>query len=176
MRLFLFLFFIFLSFHGNAQQNNPTTLRKELSINALNILVFKTLDFTYEIHLNEESSFGLNTFLSLDGKSRFDKDAPYYYEAFTLTPFYRIYFSEKENAGFFVEAFATYATGSYDDSQVNVYNDFNELAIGFSLGKKFITKRNFVAVIYAGAGRYMLENENAPGVVPRIGISFGKRF
>jgi hypothetical protein len=78
------LLLIFTTFIGFAQEE--LFLKNEIRINALNLMMFKSLDLTYERALNDESSIGVNSMFSLDGSSRFDKDGPYYYEGFTLTP------------------------------------------------------------------------------------------
>lgn len=177
-----FIFFIIVCFTTYAQQDEPL-LKNEVRINAFNLMMFKSLDLTYERALNDESSVGINTMFSLDGSSRFDKNGPYYYEGFTLTPYYRIYFGKKDNAGFFAEGFIMLATGEYDyyfDDSLNGdeddFGDFTDLAVGFSVGAKFVSKRNFIGNIHAGVGRYFIEDEFAPSVVGRFSISFGWRF
>ena len=52
------------------------------------------------------------------------------------------------------------------------YTDF---AVGISVGAKFVSKRGFIAEIYAGIGRDLL-GESDIEVVGRGGISIGKRF
>jgi len=52
------------------------------------------------------------------------------------------------------------------------YTDF---AVGISVGAKFVTKRGFIAEIYAGIGRDLLNNSDIE-VVGRGGISIGYRF
>jgi hypothetical protein len=175
------LLLIFTTFIGFAQEE--LFLKNEIRINALNLMMFKSLDLTYERALNDESSIGVNSMFSLDGSSRFDKDGPYYYEGFTLTPYYRIYFGKKDNAGFFAEGFVMLASGKYDHYYYDSigeydyeFHDFTDLAIGFSVGAKFLSKRNFVGNIHAGVGRYFIEDEFAPSVVGRFSISFGWRF
>lgn len=55
--------------------------KNEFRVNALNLLLFKSLDVTYERALNEESSVGINTMFSLQGNDRFfDGDYIYYYK------------------------------------------------------------------------------------------------
>jgi hypothetical protein len=175
------LFIVIASFTIQAQEE--PFLKNEIRINAFNLLMFKSLDLSYERALNDESSVGINTMFSLDGNSRFNKDAPYYYEGFTLTPYYRLYFGKKNNAGFFAEGFIMLASGQYDYYHYETFesydyqlHNFTDLAVGFSIGVKFLSKRNFVGNIHAGVGRYFIEDEYAPSVVGRFSVSFGWRF
>lgn len=166
--------------------------KNEFRINAFNLLVFKSFDVSYERAINNESSFGINTMFSLEGDSRFtNKDYIYYYEGFTFTPYYRLYFGKKTNAGFFGEAFAILATGRYDyyGSDYETCHEclsvggygyslrkFTEFGIGLSFGVKLIKKPNFVANIHGGVARNFLDSTYGPGVTPRASISFGWRY
>ena len=160
--------------------------KNEFRVNALNLLLFKSLDVTYERALNEESSVGINTMFSLQGNDRFfDGDYIYYYEGFTLTPYYRLYFGKKTNAGFFAEAFMIYSSGKNDiyyyDYDTNtdydyVFKSFQEFGVGFSIGTKLIAKRNIIANIHAGVARNFLDSKYGNGAAPRLSISFGWRY
>ena len=101
--LFLCLFISALSY---AQVNTeadapkfPQDIEKkyELKINALTLLAAKWIDVSYENLLNEESSFGVAATLNTDTTG---SDLKY-----SLTPYYRRYFSNKLARGFFVEGF-----------------------------------------------------------------------
>ncbi len=63
-------------------------------------------------------------------------------------------------------------SGPNDSSRIEKYTD---LAIGVSAGAKFITKRGFIAEIYLGLGRDMLDQSDIE-VVGRGGIALGYRF
>ena len=104
------------------------------------------------------------------------------YRTFSITPYYRHFFSKKYAQGFFVEAFGMLHTGEdqryysnsdpYDSYPEDKYTDF---AVGISIGAKFVSKRGFIAEIYAGIGRDLLNNSDID-IVGRGGISIGKRF
>ncbi|MDP3314264.1 DUF3575 domain-containing protein [Lutibacter sp.] len=142
-----------------------------------NLIGFKWVDFSYENLLNEESSIGVGLLFSLDS----DIGSIDEYRNFSLTPYYRFFFSNKYAQGFFVEAFGMLHTGKndfyYDDdfNSTRVDEKYTDFAAGISVGAKFVTKRGFVAEIYAGIGRDLL-GQSEIEVVGRGGVSIGKRF
>jgi hypothetical protein len=148
-----------------------------------NLIGFKWLDAGYERILNEESSIGFGTLVSLDK----DVDGLDEYRTFSITPYYRHFFSNKYAQGFFVEAFTMIHSGTdeygydYYDSPTDsyIYNDsgnkYTDFAVGISVGAKWVTPRGFVAEIYAGIGRDLL-NKSDIEVVGRGGVSIGYRF
>lgn len=159
-----------------AQENEIK--RNELKINMSNLIGFKWFDVTYERLLNEESSIGVGTLFSLDKESEGLDE----YRTFSITPYYRQFFSSKYAEGFFVEAFTMLHSGKdYEynyDSYVNenrTENKYTDLAVGISVGGKWVTKRGFVAEVYAGIGRDLL-NQSDIEVVGRGGVSIGYRF
>lgn len=165
-----------------AQENE--TKQNELKINMSNLIGFKWFDVSYERHLNEESSIGVGTLFSLDNESEGLDE----YRTFSITPYYRQFFSSKYAQGFFVEAFTMIHSGKdytynyyyedfppYNSHEIVTEDKYTDLAVGISVGGKWVTKRGFVAEIYAGFGRDMF-NQSDIEVVGRGGISIGYRF
>jgi len=151
----------------------------ELKVNMTNLIIFKWVDFSYERLLNDESSVGVSLLVALD-----DEDTGLdEYRTFSLTPYYRHFFSRKYAEGFFVEAFTMIHSGKeefYDyDSILDVYNEYDEkytdFAVGISAGYKIISRRGFAAEIYLGIGRDLLDKSDLE-VVGRGGLSIGYRF
>ena len=174
-KLLIAIVLIATSYSAFAQNDNA---RNELKINMSNLIGFKWLDAGYERILNEESSIGFGTLISLDHSSEGLDE----YRTFSLTPYYRHFFSDKYAQGFFVEAFTMIHSGSndyfYDDfDQTSGYTEdkYTDLAVGVSVGAKWVTHRGFVAEIYAGIGRDML-NQSEIEVVGRGRVSIGYRF
>lgn len=159
-----------------AQENEIK--RNELKINMSNLIGFKWFDVTYERILNEESSIGVGTLFSLDNESEGLDE----YRTFSITPYYRQFFSGKYAEGFFVEAFTMIHSGKdysyYSNSgpyDTLVDEKYTDLAVGISVGGKWVTKRGFVAEVYAGIGRDLLDQSDME-VVGRGGVSIGYRF
>ena len=177
----LFLFFPFEKINAQKEKDSVPPFTKEWNINAFNLLIFQALDVSFEKYINDESSYGFSALVSLAGDDRLDNSAPFYYETAALSPFYRIYFGRRPNAGFFVEAFGSLSFGtSFDDSVISCsnsdsYNSFTEVGLGFTIGGKFITKKSYTLSIIVGAARNFI-SENGPGAMPRLGIIVGKRF
>ena len=175
----LFILMCLSSFLSGFSQEKDTVdfKRNELKGNAL-LLVIGAGEFTYERLLNEESGVGVSLFFNYDDQ---------FYTNFSLTPFYRFYFSKKPAAGFFVEGFGmlnsyesyVYNNNSYDSNNSYNFNVENrtDFALGFGLGSKWITKKGFLFEINAGVGRNLFNsNDTDNEIVGRGGITLGYRF
>jgi hypothetical protein len=153
--------------------------KNEVKLNATNLIIFSYLDGSYEYLINEESSFGVGLLASFSEEEIFDE-----YRTFSITPYYRQYFSKKYAKGFFVEGFGMLNSGKQEYSIVEgpnqsprrVKETYTDFALGLSIGGKFVTSRGFVAEIYLGIGRNLLENDFFVEIVGRGGISLGYRF
>ena len=157
----------------NSEMENPEfpqdiEKKHEVKINALTLLASKWIDVSYENLLTEESSFGVATTLNTDTG---ETDLQY-----SLTPYYRRYFSNKFARGFFVEGFGmlfsardTDLFGFFESQQFET-----GFAVGLSVGGKFVSKEGFTAELLLGIGRD-LTGSNVD-VVGRVGISLGYRF
>ena len=164
----------------NAQENEDQNYSKnhEVKLNMSNLIGFKWLDVGYERILNEESSIGIGTLISLDHQI----DGIDEYRTFSITPYYRHFFSSKYARGFFVEVFSMLHSGTEENYYSNSYpydslaeEKYTDLAAGISVGGKFVTKRGFITEIYIGIGRDLLGNSGIE-VVGRGGVSIGYRF
>ena len=158
------------------EENQERSRKNEFKINMTNLIIFKWFDVSYEKILNEESTFGVGVLVSLDPDN---EDGFEEYRTFSITPFYRHFFSKKYAQGFFVEGFGMLHSGKdeyFINSDFSNYEDkYTDFAVGISAGAKFVTKRGFVAEIYLGIGRDLLGNSDIE-VVGRGGIAIGYRF
>lgn len=157
--------------------------KHEIKLNAFSLIVFSSLDVSYEHLLNKDSSFGVGLFYNFNTIG----DDMYFPKTFSITPYYRWFFSESRFArGFFVEGFGMlntyedefYYYGSNNTREVESQTDF---ALGVSVGGKFIIKSGFTAEIYLGVGRNLFSkgDENKfieNNLITRGGISLGYRF
>lgn len=150
--------------------------KHEFKINAAYVLG-SLPEIGYAFILNDESTIGVDLLISIK-----DDVEPF----FALTPNYRFYFGKKRASGFFAETFAMLNTT--ESVQVDAYsqipgtgigmggdNKETDLALGVSVGGKFLTKKGFLFEIYAGLGRNLFNNRSLE-MIPRLGVSFGKRF
>jgi len=172
------LFIVSLSLFAQENNYQDVLSKNELKINMSNLIGFKWLDVGYERILNEESSIGASLLFSLDSSSEGLDE----YRTFSITPYYRHFFSNKYAQGFFVEAFTMLHSGKdeyyYSNSGPHdsfVEEKYTDLAVGISVGSKWVSRRGFVAEIYAGIGRDMLDQSDIE-VVGRGGVSIGYRF
>ncbi len=87
----------------NAQAYPQFNNNQEIKFNIGLFLATTTVDFSYEYHLSEDTSFG--------GTVYFDNDATDYNGNFGIGPNFRAYFGYAPRSGFFAEAFGLYYTG-----------------------------------------------------------------
>ena len=176
-KLFVVLCFSSFLFGFSQEKETVDFKRNELKGNAL-LLVIGAGEFTYERLLDEESGVGVSLFFNYDDQ---------FYTKFSLTPFYRFYFSKKPAAGFFVEGFGmlnSYDSYVYNNNSYDPYNSYNsnietrtDFALGFGLGSKWITKKGFLFEINAGVGRNLFNSGDTDNeIVGRGGITLGYRF
>tara|TARA_B110000503_G_C7108481_1_gene397011 strand:+ start:134 stop:700 length:567 start_codon:yes stop_codon:yes gene_type:complete len=183
--LLILLFVVTLSIAQEKEEIYPQDINKkhELKLNTFNLIAFSSLDISYEKLINTESSFGVALFYNF---SDIEYDNIGFPKKFSITPYYRWFFSENKFAkGFFVEGFGMLNT--YEDIFYDFYNDSNKVqsetafALGISVGGKFVTKSGFTTEVYLGVGRNLIQNENDDdffefNIVGRFGISLGYRF
>jgi len=189
MRKFTLTFLLLITTISIAQEKKiyPQDLNKkhEIKLNAFNLIALSSFDIGYEYLINNDSSFGVSLFYN------FNDSEDILLREFSLTPYYRWFFSEKFAArGFFVEAFGMLNRSGDESSDYYYDNNGNYLennvtkqgtnfALGISVGGKFITIKNFIAEVYLGVGRNLIkENKDFfdTNIVGRGGISLGYRF
>lgn len=154
--------------------------KHELKLNATNLIIFSYIDGAYEHLINEESSFGVSLLYSFSDDEILDE-----YRTFSITPYYRQYFSKKYAKGFFVEGFGMLNSGDsyneliFDQNGTVISNNdenYTDFALGISVGGKFVTPRGFVVDLYLGIGRNLLNTDFSPELVGRGGVTLGYRF
>ena len=186
MKKILFLLLLLVSCFSFSQEEENTK-HHEVKINLFNAIIFKSADFTYEYLIDSESSVGVSIFFNLhEAHDTSLENGLVYNEEFALTPYYRHYFSSKYAWGFFMEAFGMYNVqkdfdGYYDndtDQTVFVDGTSNNMALGISLGGKFVSRKGFVFEFFGGFGRNLFQSNDDVGteLVPRLGGSLGFRF
>lgn len=183
MKKAVLLLSVFIASFGYSQTNDSTIQPKnELKGNAATLLGGFP-EFSYERILSDESAVGASLGFSIDESIT---------TKFQLTPYYRHFFGKKPAAGFYAEGFTmlssvkpeyTYyvynpATSSYVNSITT--ESYTNLAVGFGLGGKWVSKKGFVFEIGAGFGRNLTNSDKNDfydiTFVGRGGITFGYRF
>jgi hypothetical protein len=173
----LFSFFLGLSQDNNESQTSnsdvPSNDNTEIKLNVLNFILFNSIDGTAEFLLNEESSLGVSVFVNLGESDDID-----ILRNWSITPYYRQFFSKRYAQGFFVEGFGMLV--NREDLFFDGFEDREDsqttAALGISVGGKFLTRGGFIAEIYVGVGRALSSNDSFESFVSRGGISLGYRF
>lgn len=181
-KFLLSAFILFSSYSMSAQQDsvvNSLEKKNEVKLNAVMLLV-GAFEMSYERNLNEDSSAGISVFVPFDDEV-FSEDFKYY-----ISPYYRMYFSRKYAAGFFVEGFTMLSSIDYQkiwiydnngnllEKKTDTYTDF---ALGFGVGGKWVTKRGIAFELVGGIGRNLFHaEETGTTIVGKFGFNLGYRF
>ena len=149
--------------------------KNEIRLNALDLIVHPAISLIYERIVDESNGYGVSIFANLG-----DHDATY--QNFSLTPYYRFYFLNRKDygaSGLFVEAFTSFSSVDFDKNKDTNSNKF-QFSMGVALGKKWVNLNGFTFELFAGVGRYFVDNgaddHDRPEAHGRFGISIGKRF
>ncbi|WBX74899.1 DUF3575 domain-containing protein [Tenacibaculum ovolyticum] len=181
------IFLLFISTFLNAQKNKESSQylnkKNEIKINLINLIDSKFIDISYEYLINEKSSIGIETLFNFNSRNK-DITKLYNLTKFSLTPYYRRYFSKKYARGFFIEGFSvlkSYENYSFNENEHHPYmyiiRDKLEFSLGLSIGAKFVIKERFVADIFLGVGKNFISyNDYYFKDIGRGGISLGYRF
>lgn len=137
----------------------------EIRVGGLKLIAGPILETNYEYVFNRNSGAGISILFNLNTENE-------YPENFSVAPFYRFYFLNKQDYGangFFVEGFGKVASGSEEDF------NFTDASLGMSLGKKWINSSGFVFEALLGASRSLGGNSEYE-VYFRGGLFVGYRF
>lgn len=160
--------------------------KHEIGIDALELIVFKKFELSYNYLLNNSESIGAQISIFPDNSDFWDFEG--YQENFSIGLNYRHYFSKKYAQGFYIEVLAKYSNGksfgqtnyNYDYSDYKRYNTFD---VGFGVGYKFVSRRSFYIDANININRSLFSSiptENntyyLPSVKPTFNLTLGKRF
>ena len=173
----------------------------EIKTNAT-ALIFADWNIQYE-YVTEEMGFLLGISYFVPGTLINADDV---YKALRITPEFRYYFNPDEDAsGFFASGYLRFRSvtsedwyyNSYFDNNGNLVEEYSDMkntgvALGFTLGYKWVTRSGLVFETFAGLGRYLVNNysfdpdpndptltegfEDLPGFDTRFGFAVGYRF
>ena len=175
MKKIIFVFVVFFSFKSISQEKSENDTKKnEFKVNLASFIAgFPEL--TFERALSEEGSFGVSLGFSLGNNANDEEDNSY---NFSLIPYYRVYFGDAPNTGFFVEGNVTLYSQKYTDGDffTNEKEGGVGFGLGFNVGKKYKTKNGWVAEFSFGLSRTLINSEKINLIYPRGGIIIGKIF
>ncbi len=173
------MLFAFFTVKGQNQKDTiskPYEKKNDVKIN-VTFPLFGIFEAAYERNLNNKSSLGISGLYVFDPSTDDDTN-------FLISPYYRRYFGKKYASGFFAEGFGTLS--STDGKQLTDMNgnitsnegpDVIDLALGLSLGSKWVTKNGIIFEVYAGLGGHLFNADKTDhNVVTRFGLNVGYRF
>ena len=169
----LFIALLVLTFVNVSAQDSDTINKHEVKIDGAKLAIGTILEASYEFVGNTSSGYGFSILLN-------PRENDTYFEKFSVTPFYRMYFFNKKDygaKGLFVEGFSKFSFGT-NDIYYDTYSNENyfDMALGLSIGKKWVNKNGFILEIFAGGGRTLGISDESPEGFFRGGIFVGKRF
>lgn len=150
-----------------------TYSQREIKLDIADALVIRSLEFSYENYINEDSSFGISALFNL---AKQDIDFRYN-ENIMITPYYRHYFTTEYKWNFFGEGFLGINSGKKESiKDSDVYDlKYTDGALGVAVGTKYISDGGLVIDLYGGLGRNLF-GSNSPVIVPRFGLNIGWRL
>jgi hypothetical protein len=147
--------------------------QQEIKLDIADALIIRSLEFSYENYLTENSSFGFSALFNL---AKQDIDFRYN-ENTMITPYYRHYFTTNEQWNFFGEGFLGVNSGKKESvKDSNIYDlKYTDGALGVAVGTKYVASGGLIIDLYGGIGRNLFGSDS-PVLVPRIGLNIGWRF
>jgi len=168
------------------EKTNGEQPKHEVSLDVLDLIALKKFEISYNYLLNESESIGAQISFFPDNEDFWGSEG--YQENFSLGFNYRHYFSKKYAQGFYVEGFTKYSSGkSYlqtnNDYEASDFKKYHALDIGFGLGYKYVSKRNFYIDANINIRRSILSSIPTektdyylPNATSNIGLTIGKQF
>lgn len=169
--ILFFLLFVSAVSYSQTNDNNIFERKHELKVGAIKLLAGPIFEGTYEYIHSKNFTYGTSLLVNLNAGNDFNED-------FSITPFVRFYFQETKEygaKGFFVEGFAKYSTGENNDWN-NTDENYSAVALGLSLGRKWVNSSGFVFEPLLGVGRTLGSSDNAPEAIIRFDFFIGYRF
>ncbi|WP_159946844.1 DUF3575 domain-containing protein [Polaribacter septentrionalilitoris] len=147
--------------------------QQEIKLDIADALVIRSLEFSYESYLSDESSFGVSALFNLA-----KQDVNFRYnENMMITPYYRHYFTSDYKWNFFGEGFLGINSGKKESiKDSGVYDvKYTDGALGIAVGTKYVAEGGLMIDVYGGVGRNLFGSDS-PVIVPRVGLNVGWRF
>lgn len=147
--------------------------QQEIKLDIADALVIRSLEFSYESYLSDESSFGVSALFNLA-----KQDVSFRYnENMMITPYYRHYFTSDYKWNFFGEGFLGINSGKKESIKDSGIYDvkYTDGALGIAVGTKYVAEGGLMIDVYAGVGRNLFGSDS-PVIVPRVGLNVGWRF
>lgn len=159
----------------------------EVRLDLLSPIAFGKANVSYEYFPGSDFSYGLTLSFAFGKKtdddfhSGYRKNLPQY----EVLPYVRYRLSESQTSYYFAEVFASANSGKVreivrvDQGSSSAYaieeDTYADLALGGALGYK-IYLRQIALEFMVGAGYNLLNTDQSPDVVARIGLNVGYRF
>ncbi|WP_037324406.1 hypothetical protein [Salinimicrobium terrae] len=166
------------------------TLKSEVHLNVLNLLVFGALDVGYERLINDHTSAGVEIFSKVFNKNKGeDTDlSKIYAKDFSITGKLKYFPQENKTAwGYYAQVFGMFSNGSnevnmeFPNSETGVPEEkevdmeYTDLAFGIGVGSKWVSKQGFLADVSFGIGRNLFD-KYSPDIVILPSVLIGYRF
>lgn len=150
-----------------------TYAQQEIKLDVGDALVIRSLEFSYENYLSEDSSFGVSALFNLAKQNISFR----YNENLMITPYYRHYFTTDDTWNFFGEGFIGVNSGKKESVKDSGIYDikYTDAALGLAVGTKYVASGGLVIDLYGGLGRNLFGSDS-PVLVPRLGLNIGWRF
>ena len=181
MKKVLSLILFFQVFYGGfvcSQSKTEAYFPLEISFNAFDFIALGGINLMYEKYQNESLSVGGDLFARVTDEGVDRK--------FSSTLFLRQYFGNRDGKGFFLEYFGAFVVKEdpyiYYDWCYECYpinpperGDQRGFSLGLGVGNKLLANSNFIASIYLGVGRIIINSDIYEPLYARFGLNIGLR-
>ncbi len=161
-----------------SQFESEPVFASEISFNAFDFIALGGVNLMYEKYQNETLSIGGDIFARVADEGIDRK--------FSSTFFLRQYFGNRDGKGFFLEYFGAFVVKEdpyiYYDWCYECYpinpperGDQRGFSLGLGVGNKLLANSNFIASIYLGVGRIIINSDIYEPLYARFGLNIGLR-
>jgi len=196
MKTIAFIVILVICLTSHAQEKSVAEYpHNEIKLNAFNLMAYQAIDLSYEYLQHKNHTLGIGILFKLHEVEPQDKYLTLEIDEnrnFSITPYYRRYFSKKYAKGFFIEGFCMLTSGKEFTKDREIINEngmieertvtssiYTVLHFGISLGIKMVSKNDFAVDIYFGVGTSPIKNRNMKNDIEQVsrgGIALGYRF
>ena len=178
MKKIVIAFIVFFGSVSSFAQQKDTSPQNEIKFN-VPMAIYGLPELNYERIIEDNMGVGISLSIAVDKAFNHDNNKGINERAI-VCPYYRLYFGQKQAAGFYIEGNMAVAgqkeLNSPGDTPGSKIPSRSTMGFGFgaAVGIKLLSKNDFAGDFYAGWGR--LFGENIYNGYPRLGICIGKRF
>lgn len=168
-------------------QSSENPNRHEVRWDAVSLVASGNLNLSYEYLTDTPWSFGITAQMLVNSKKEDDflTENTKHLAKWHVGPYVRYRLSENRKSYYFAEANALYNSGDYryikqhTESIIryeSTTDSYTDVAVGGAIGYKILFNEHWGAEISAGTGWNLINTDESPDLVTRVGVRLAYRF